>query len=184
MGWTYTNRLKSQSIRAFFDAELTYDGKSGILDCAVVNRRTAYIAYKHPRDGHVFGIVCLLDYRPKDYYNFGYKDMDESMGPNESECPARILKLLSPTDSEYALEWRKRCQENLDKRAKAPKVKVGDTIVFKLPVTFRDGLKENVFIVTDPKSSVFIGYSGGRFRIPNWKKYEFSVLTQTVSKGV
>ena len=48
----------------------------------------------------------------KDYYNIYYKDMSEDMGPYESECPVSIIKLLSPTDHEYALAWRKRCLDN------------------------------------------------------------------------
>ena len=31
------------------------------------------------------------------------------MGPYESKCPKGIIDLLSPTESEYAKEWRKRC---------------------------------------------------------------------------
>lgn len=39
----------------------------------------------------IVGIVCLVRYNPRDRegYIFGYKDMEESMGPCESECPSR-----------------------------------------------------------------------------------------------
>ena len=177
MGWTFTNKPKGETIKDFFTKEFTQNGRTGVIDCAVVNRRTAYIAYKpFSGDSKVFAIVCVLDYRPRDYYNFGYKDMDESMGPCESECPARILNLLTPTDHPYAKAWRERCIANLEKKTSAPKVKVGDTIMFSTPLSFTSGLKESVFIVTDPRSSVFISYSGGRFRIPNWKKHEYKII--------
>ena len=64
-------------------------------------------------------MVCLLDYRPNEYYNIGYKDMEESEGPYYYNCPERILKLLTPTSNEYALRWRKKCWERIE-RCKRP----------------------------------------------------------------
>ena len=61
----------------------------------------------------VFGVVFLTSTNMKEYYNFYYKDMDESCGPCQCECPKGILDLLTPTESEYANEWRKACYENL-----------------------------------------------------------------------
>lgn len=49
---------------------------------------------------------------------FAYKDMDETCGPCAYDCPESILKLLSPTDSQWANEWREKC------RAKAARVKI------------------------------------------------------------
>ena len=40
---------------------------------------------------------------------FFYKDMDETSGPYNCDCPKGILKLLSPTDNEWALAWRENC---------------------------------------------------------------------------
>lgn len=60
--------------------------------------------------------VFLTSVNKRDYFNFSYKDMSESMGPCEDNCPASILDLLSPTDDEYALEWRKRCRANIESR--------------------------------------------------------------------
>lgn len=47
---------------------------------------------------------------------FYYKDMDETCLPGYYDCPKGILDLLSPTDNEYALEWRKKCRENKEKK--------------------------------------------------------------------
>ena len=62
-----------------------------------------------------FGIVFLTSTDRKDYFNFSYKEMSESMGPYSYDCPKGILDLLSPTDNEYANEWRKACYENIAK---------------------------------------------------------------------
>jgi len=68
---------------------------------------------------YVWAAVFLTSINSKDYYSFSYKDMSEDMGPCESECPVSILKLLSPTDNQWANEWRERCWENA-KRKKSP----------------------------------------------------------------
>ena len=84
----------------------------------------------------VFAVVFLTSTNMKDYYNFSYKDMDESCGPNRCDCPKGILDLLSPTESEWANEWRKQCYENLAQK-KNPngfnKLPVGTVIKVVMP---------------------------------------------------
>lgn len=58
--------------------------------------------------------VFLTTTDSRDYFNFSYKDMSEDMEPAECDCPASILSLLSPTDSEYANDWRERCRKNIE----------------------------------------------------------------------
>lgn len=66
--------------------------------------------YEPVEDGTVFGVVFLTRV---DKYWFYYKDMTEDMGPGDAKCPASILDLLSETTDEYALEWRRRCRDNI-----------------------------------------------------------------------
>lgn len=63
-----------------------------------------------------FGVVFLTSVDMKDYYNFSYKDMDETCGPNKHDCPKGILNLLSPTNNEYALHWRNQCWKNIEEK--------------------------------------------------------------------
>lgn len=63
---------------------------------------------------HIFAAIFLTYTDMKDHFNFGYKDMSESMGPYKYDCPKGILDLLPPTDNEYALEWRKKCYERIE----------------------------------------------------------------------
>ena len=63
----------------------------------------------------VFGIVFLTSTDSKDYFNFSYKEMDETVGPCYYDCPKGILDLLTPTDSEWANNWRAKCREQLEK---------------------------------------------------------------------
>lgn len=53
--------------------------------------------------------VVLTHTDRQSYYNFGMKFMSECVGPGAVNCPAGILKMLSPTEDEYAIEWRKQC---------------------------------------------------------------------------
>ena len=62
----------------------------------------------------VFAVVFLTSTDSKDYFNFSYKDMSEDMLPYYFDCPIGILNLLSETNSENALEWRRRCREKHD----------------------------------------------------------------------
>lgn len=137
MGWTTTHKQKGQSILDFFkthgvmtwpeDSPNTYK----VLDSAVIRLRTFYAALeiidKATGERRVTALVILLGFY-KGHENFGWKDMDESMGPNEAECPERILDLLTPIDSEYANNWRKRCRDAIAYKKAKPKIEVGCTL--------------------------------------------------------
>ena len=64
----------------------------------------------------VFGVVFLTSTDSKDYFNFSYKEMDETVGPCYYDCPKGILDLLTPTDSEWANNWRAKCRERLEEK--------------------------------------------------------------------
>ena len=113
MGWLYMRSLAGYATpKAYLDAQFTYDrdtGSSRVLASSLVGRRTYYAAVEWvpaaSGEREVWGLVCLVRYNPRDREGlvFGYKDMSESMGPCESECPARILDLLTATQNTYAL---------------------------------------------------------------------------------
>lgn len=96
---------------------------------------------KETGENHVFGCVCLTSVDNKDYYNFSYKDMSEDMGPAESRCPLGILDLLSPTESEWALEWRQRCRDNAKNKNSLGRLPVGTVIEFEQNGTTRRAVK-------------------------------------------
>ena len=67
------------------------------------------------------------------------------MGPYEADCPARILDLLTETDNQHALDWRRRCRANLERRSR--RLNDGDTIRMAQTVTFTDGHIGTEFVV-------------------------------------
>jgi hypothetical protein len=126
MGWTF--RSKPEDVKAYLREQLTWhnEGKGShtCLDLALT-LTVAYAAVEtlHP-DGRreVWAAVTLIKY-DKGPYGFGTKDMSEDMGPYESNCPERILRLLTPTDNEYAKKWRARCWENVEAKKRAREMK-------------------------------------------------------------
>ena len=127
MGWTTTYKPKGEPVLDFFirqgvftwseDCPNTYR----VLDSALLNMSTFYAAVekinKATGERQVWAAVILVRYYPKDpHYNFGWKDMDESMFPCECSCPERILKLLTPTDRQSSNEWRAACWADIEKR--------------------------------------------------------------------
>ena len=82
-------------------------------------------AVQRTKDGITFACLYLIKGNPRVQYdacNWGYKDVDETMGPNDTSFPEAWLDLLSPIDSEYALQWR---QAVRDRAARDRRVKIG-----------------------------------------------------------
>lgn len=105
---------------------------------------------------YVFAAVFLVQTHP----TFGYKDMDESMGPCEVACPKRIMALLTPLDQigdgkdrSYAADWRARVAAYHEAEAAKRKSKVamvpGARVRLAKPARFNygGGIEVQDFIV-------------------------------------
>ncbi len=120
MGWTYyqaTYYKKDGKIdrRAEYRAEFGKEPSwAAIVKDSMVGN-IYYAAMKSSKTGEVWALVVLTE---TDGTEFGYKDMDETMGPGYCDCPIGILKLLSPTDNEYANEWRRNCYAVIEQKLK------------------------------------------------------------------
>lgn len=96
-----------------------------------------YIYIDIPKEEQqIFAVIFLTSTDMKAYFNFSYKSMDETVGPYKYDCPKGILDLLTPTESEWANEWRKKCYENIAAK-RSPnslnKLPVGSVIKVTLP---------------------------------------------------
>ena len=195
MGWLFMSRYAMgghETPKAYLDAQFTYErdlpegGTSGlrILDSAIVGLTTYYAAAQVTRDGvghEVFAIVCLVRWnaRSKDGEHFGYKDMEESMGPCEDDCPERILRLLTSSDNESALQWRRRCLVNL--RLRARKLTEGMRIRLAVPLHFTNGHEGTDFTVVKHRRGIaFRPVDGsGLYHIRGVRTLAWEVLPQT-----
>lgn len=121
MGWTSYHaditrcgKVDRKLIQEICDQQLNWNDENGtrhVLKSAMVGS-TYYAAVEHIKpDGsrRVWAAITLTHTNIKDYYNFAYKDMDETAGPYERKCPVGILKLLTETEYEYAKNWREAC---------------------------------------------------------------------------
>ena len=193
MGWLYMRSLGSHAgPRQYLDAQFTFDqpgARCRVLRSALLRLRTYYAAIERVfenGDRSVSAIVCLVRYNPNDRegYVFGYKDMDEVMGPVESECPEAILDLLTPTNGEYALAWRARCRANAAcqrERSVKPRPRPGQTVVFDQPLVGKDGRRyERLVAVANPRSPRTLLFrdpeGGGPYSVTNLKRREYRLV--------
>ena len=66
--------------------------------------------YEFDADGTRRIIAVFLVSRKS--HEFGYKQMDETMGPAVTDCPAHLIRLASPLKAgvdSYAHKWREKC---------------------------------------------------------------------------
>lgn len=160
MGWLYMTREGMgghASAKEYLDAQLTYERDEGgiktglrVIASSCLRNQVYYAAAKPygQADTATFAVVCLVRWNPRDKEGMilGYKDMTEHAGPCEAECPERILALLDPTDHEHAIEWRRRCLANIQRRRRV--LADGDCIRLADEMSFTDGHKGRDFIVS------------------------------------
>ena len=127
--WT-DDRFTVDRLKEVYDMwENKNDGKTHVLKISLVGS-VVYGAIQVVATGEVVGLVVLTSTKGEE---FSYKDMDETCGPNYWDCPLSILKLLTPTTNENAMDWRKRCYVQAkmkQKKAKLSAMPVGTVIEF------------------------------------------------------
>lgn len=177
MGWTSYHRVPGESDRDHLTRELLRFGleegpsKYEFVDTATV-ATTFYAAVRNRENGEVCGLV-VLQQRQRGYHNYFRKEIDETMGPAEDRCPDRILDLLSPTENEYALDWRARCRKYNERRRTRPKVGAGAVVRFASPLRFSDGVETDEFRLVGRSTFVRV-LDGRRVRIPSWRERAYT----------
>lgn len=174
MGWTWMHRKPGQTTAQVMLAEYA---EGTVFHASAVVDGVFYAAVETPtRPGVIWALVVLTGRSPNAYLNFGYKDMDETMGPNEARCPARVLDLLTPTDSTYAVEWRQECRDNI--AITPPRFQVGDVVELVRPLEFANGDVLDTFTLQKGQSGRGLDLCAGgrRYRVRNW---EWQVVAYT-----
>lgn len=98
---------------------------------------TYFAAQKHIETGKIFALIILTERRNGEFF---YKIMDETSGPyHTAKCPQSILKLLSPTENECALNWRKKQNDT------PPNVKDGEYIKTNKKIHFTNDMDFDTF---------------------------------------
>jgi hypothetical protein len=152
MGWTTFNY--NGKAKDYFTDMIERSEGLELVDIAIKNFRTAYLAVRVIKSGYVFCQTFMIHRAPKSYENFGYKPIYEFAGPVESECPERILNKLSPLSEieatgdyagdsiKWAQEWRNRCKESI---AFSKRLSKGEVVKTKNPISFTSGAEYQYF---------------------------------------
>lgn len=182
MGWTGTYREPGESNRDFFQRELFPSGRAEIIDCVTLPGLEGKVFYAAMRQvetikgyceaGEVWALVVLMHGTPG-RGQFTYKEMSEDSGPAEDRCPERILELLTPTDSEWANEWRSRCRQYA---ADLALLEAGRPVRFGTAYVTPEGPKR-VFQRVDLAKNTFRTRVGGPiYTLAGWRGQSFEIV--------
>lgn len=115
MSWTGYNKMYcitkpngTIDRKAELDHELFNNNERFTLVKSIMVGSVYYAAVRRELTGEVQGWVVLTMVNDVDFL---YKDICETSGPYDCQCPKSILNLLTPTDSEWANEWREKCRK-------------------------------------------------------------------------
>ena len=131
MGWDYTHAnyyTDRGEIDRKREIESDLDPSYTVIKSQMVGS-TYYGAIKGPK-GEVFALVVLTSVNNGDYFNFGQKWMEETMGACYYDCPTSILKLLTPTENEFSNNWRKKCWQKQESKKSLKSLPYGGKIKF------------------------------------------------------
>jgi hypothetical protein len=208
MGWTFIpsrGRDPMEIIRGQIDCDdAAFTDK--ILDHAVVGT-TVYLLvsctpktawepntiYVNDADGSFRWIAVFLTRKARDAYDFGYKPLDECMGPVEASCPRRLIAAASPlrnpdpaVEGNYAARWRQKCLGGINAKAtRKAELVPGATVHLSRALDFTDGYSGDRFVVEIVKRrgrnhTYFRAPNGGLYRIRNIDGIGYRVEAATV----
>jgi hypothetical protein len=117
MGWLYTEGQTRRQLIDNLTREWETADRKGSTYKRYCSGNTLFtvteIVNKH--SGEIMRYIGVYLLQREQNYGWGYKDMDESMGPYQYGCPLSFFDLV-PDPGGYATEWRKRNRENHARR--------------------------------------------------------------------
>ena len=128
MGWTYYRTTKEDLIK-----DLTSETNTSKTIAHSLVGKHLWCVHERKTASESFGIAAGFRYICLYLLDFGggecgYKDIDETMGPYECDCPLRFLDLAPPSGKSYSNEFRQRVREHHRKRRDAGKLEPGQAV--------------------------------------------------------
>ena len=175
MGWTSTNATHYKNgkidIKRELDSILYGNNSNGTAFNCLKSSLVGNVYYSacervRGNDRVVFAVIVKTSVCMKDFYNFSYKEMEENECPVYCDCPKSILNLLTPTTSEYAIEWRKNCKLKSESKKSntLSKLPLGSEI--KMTMTYNSRFFKTGDVVTLCKTRWF-GYKNPIWKVKN-----------------
>ncbi|WP_323016437.1 hypothetical protein [Castellaniella sp.] len=126
MGWMYSPSWRTKQELVAHLAE-NRGGKCTVIKHSTVGNHW-WAVFEWKETGRRFIVLCLLSSGRED--GWGYKDMDESMGPFYYDCPLGFLKIAGEPANNNAKLWREKVIEYHANKARirAAKPSVGDVL--------------------------------------------------------
>jgi len=185
MGWTSSHKDYGMTVDEFFEKEFESTDFKFASKGALVNMSEYYRAVYIPSKKQYFALVCRVHFERDDYYNFSYKDMDESVNPYYYNCPARIMKIVEQSEpcNDWSKEWRETVHKVLSRKEMVKSLAMGTVIKFKKPFHFGNDVEEDTFRIVDGNpygkrrtKGLRSVHHGFRANIRNWKSMDFEVV--------
>ena len=177
MGWLIGWRSKEDLVQHLLRQD---GGNCDVIDHSL-RGNNLWMLCKRKDDGFRFIVLCRLQYcRGSGPYgrDWGYKDIDESMGPFYYDCPERLLAQSDDT-SDYGTAWRRNCREMRNRRASRKafieSLQKGDKFMcLGRVVTFHKMVDHQRW--NKPNTRYVTGYVEGDDNLYRWPKSKISPL--------
>ena len=180
MGWWYPHHTRSaRELIAYIMQELHQPEKGRRVLARAVRAfgHRMWTVLQNP-DGQKYIVLFLMHQDSEG--TWGYKDIEESCGPVELDCPLKYLDMVDPPSNQWATDWRAAVrQHHATQKAKTEHLKglrVGDQ------VHLREGCKPNGpfrILSTKPLKGSFNGIV---YKLP--RKHIATVVSPTPVRSV
>lgn len=135
MGW-FGIRADFNNVKEYAEQELKISNEQGILLERAYHGNTVFSLVQLHKDNSKLILVDLV--RKSDDGFWVHKPLSENCGPNDLNCPERILK-QSTSQNTYAIEWREKCRAQ--RRNKAETIKTFKLLPTGITITTEYGRK-------------------------------------------
>lgn len=170
MGWTSENRPKGISHDEWFAPKLN----KGSRIIASTQADGLYAALIEDADGHLDVLPVSIQWSPRSFWNFTYKDLPAE--PSNAIGSATMIRLIDRADNvEPRLrEWAEQSRRRLAFRAWVKSLREGDTIKLPYSLTFSGGSEHDTFTMRERQIGrtrrliPSVGRQGFRFKPANF----------------
>jgi hypothetical protein len=178
MGWSFMSDMRTKSeIIAYLTGPNLGTTMKTVAKCLKGNTLWTVHEYLEATANHPVGkrwIGCYLLGADKGWW--GYKDMDESMGPTEVSCPLSYLDMV-PDPGGYATAWRERVKAHHATLAKFNSLTVGAKVKLRQGVTLSgEPLTEATIVSVRPLRATVLANSTFPRTVSLSKKHIDTVL--------
>ena len=125
MGWLYSLGWKTKAdILAHLTRPSRFSDGYELVKSTTRGKAHYYLLRDKANGNHIIGV----DLMAFDKEGWGYKDLDESCGPNEIDCPISWLSLPHGDYGEYSRNWRAACTRRAMAKRSVPKREAGQLV--------------------------------------------------------